>query len=313
MVKSIVTAMLSQNSQYVDGMGRAIPEDVQGNPAKIAELVGASYQVEKRSVFFKNADGTFSKAPGREVLVRPDTVFAALQAELTEHNLSISYGTAIKGGSIITVCAQLPAEYDITVGKGDTVKSFLIVSTDYKAKGKMKAIKGTIRSVSGATLSTTLEESTITDLMKSMKETVKEESQTFNLLVQTEMSNKDITKYFASVLEVDIADLGKTEKGGGKIVSTKTENILKGISQSYVNAPGAEQVKGTVWGALCAVTYYATHLKTVRDTTGSGVEVARAASNLTGDAGKLKARAFELALSYATRPSKAKVRDKVAA
>lgn len=310
MSKSIVTAMLSQNSQYVDGMGRVIPEDIRTNAGKIAEIVGATYHVEKRPVFFKNADGTFTKAPGREVLVRPDVVFAALQAELAEHNLKIAYGTAIKGGSLITVCAELPSEFDITVGKGgDTIKSFIVASADYNAKHKSRATKGMIRTVSGATLSTTLDESTIPELMAKMKALIKDESQTFNLLFQTEMSNKDITKYFASVLEVDPSELGKTDKAGNKVVSTKTENILKAITQSYVNAPGAELGKGTVWGALQAVCYYATHLKTVRDTSGSGAETARAASNLTGDANRLKVRALDLALSYATRPSKAKARE----
>lgn len=310
MTKSIVTAMLSQNSQHVDGMGRVIPEDIRTNPSKIAEMVGATYHVEKRPVFFKNADGTFTKAPGREVLVRPDSVFAALQAELAEHDLKIAYGNAIKGGSLITVCAELPAEFDITVGKnGDTIKSFLIVSADYNSRHKSRATKGMIRTVSGATLSTSQDESTIADLMKGMKALIKDESQTFNLLFQTEMSNKDITKYFASVLDVDPTELGKTDKSGNKVVSTKTENILKAITQSYVNAPGAELGKGTVWGALQAVCYYATHLKTVRDTSGSGVETARAASNLTGDANRLKQLALDLALSYATRPSKAKQRE----
>jgi hypothetical protein len=308
MSKSIVTAMLSQNSQYVDGMGRIIPEDAQGNPNKIAELIGATYHVEKRPVFFKQADGKFIKAIGRDVLVRPDGVFSALQTELADHNLKIAYGTAIKGGSLITVCAELPSEFDITVAKGDILKSFLIVSADYNSKHKSKATKGLIRTVSGATLSSSLEESTIADLMKVMKTLIRDESHTFKLLFDTEMSNKDITKYFSACLDVDPADLGRVSKGN-KVVSTKTENILKGITQSYVNAPGAEIGKGTVWGALQAVCYYATHLKTVRDTSGSGVETARAASNLTGDANRLKVTALDLALSYATRPSKAKQRE----
>lgn len=308
MSKSIVTAMLSQNSQYVDGMGRIIPEDIRGNPSKIADTLGATYQVEKRPVFFKNADGTFSKAPGRDVLVRPDGVFSALQAELAEHDLKIAYGTAIKGGSLITVCAELPSEFDITVSKNDVLKSFLVVSSDYNSKHKARATKGSIRIVSGATLSSSLEDSTVADLMKGMKALIKDESQTFKLLFDTEMSNKDITKYFSACLDVDPADLGKV-KAGNKLISTKTENMLKAITQSYVNAPGADIGKGTVWGALQAISYYATHLKTVRDTTGSGVETARAASNLTGDANRLKVLALDLALSYATRPSKAKQRE----
>jgi len=308
MSKSIVTAMLSQNSQYVDGMGKVIPADIQGNPSKIADMVGASFQVERRPVFFKNPDGTYSKAPGRDVLVRPDTIFSALQTDLADFDLKIAYGTAIKGGSLITVCAELPSEYDIIVGKNDLMKSFLVVSMDYNSKHKSRASKGLIRTVSGATLSTSIDESTVPEIMKNIKAQIKDEAQTFKLLFDTEMPNKDITKYFSNVLDVDPADIGKV-KAGSKLVSTKTENILKAITQSYVNAPGADLAKGTVWGALQAVAYYATHLKTVRDTTGSGTETARAASNLNGDANRLKVRALDLALSYATRPSKVKQRE----
>lgn len=310
MTKQIFNALLAQTKDHVDGMGRVIPAEMQTHPARIAELLGATYQVDKRPVYFKNAEGKFERAKDRDVLVRPDSVFTALQAELSDHDLKIAYGTAIKGGSLITVCAELPSEFDITVGgskANDVMKSFLIVSADYNTKHKSRATKGLIRTLSGATLSSSLEESTVAELMKGMKALVKEESQVFNLLLQTEMSNKDLTKFFASVVDIDPADLGKV-KGGNKVVSTKTENMLRAITESYVKAPGATHGKGTVWGALQAVSYYATHLKTVRDTTGSGTETARAASNLTGDAGRLKVRALDLALSYATRPSKEKQR-----
>jgi hypothetical protein len=56
---------------------------------------------------------------------------------------------------------------------------------------------------------------------------------------------------------------------------------------------------GTLWGALNAVTYYATHQKTVRDTSGTGTEAARVASNLDGDAAKLKLKALAVAQQFA--------------
>lgn len=56
--------------------------------------------------------------------------------------------------------------------------------------------------------------------------------------------------------------------------------------------------QGTAWGALNAVTYYATHVKGVRDSFGVGEGAARAASNLDGDAAVLKNRALMLAAAY---------------
>jgi len=97
---------------------------------------------------------------------------------------------------------------------------------------------------------------------------------------------------------VNIADLGRMNANGKKLVSTKTDNILKQLAASYSNAPGAAIATGTAWGAFNAVTYYATHLKTVRDTSESGENAARVASNLNGDAARLKVRALQLAASY---------------
>jgi len=300
---NIFTALSVRNSQS-PGMGTPIPEDARKSPAKIAELIGASHQMEQRPVYFKNANGTFTKAPDRDVLIRPNTVFESLQKELGEFGLHIAYGTTSKQGSLITVVAELPSEFEYTVGRGnDLMKSFIVATLDFKNKGKARATKGTLRTLSGATISPTLDETTIEDLMRRMKDIIRDENQTFNLLAQTEISNQDIMKYFANVMDVNIADIGKI-KDGSKIVSTKTENILKGMSESYVNAAGANEAKGTVWGALNAVLFYATHLKTVRDTNGTGEGTARAASNLIGDAARLKVRALDLALQIATRPVK---------
>lgn len=67
---------------------------------------------------------------------------------------------------------------------------------------------------------------------------------------------------------------------------------------THTKAPGAELSPGSVWAALNAVTFYATHVKTCRDTSGSGVEATRYASNLDGDAATMKVRALLLALSF---------------
>jgi hypothetical protein len=73
--------------------------------------------------------------------------------------------------------------------------------------------------------------------------------------------------------------------------------MLTALKNAYVNAPGAAIAHGSMWGALNAVTYYGTHEKTVRDTAKDGDDAARTASNMFGDAGRLKARAQMLALT----------------
>ena len=101
-------------------------------------------------------------------------------------------------------------------------------------------------------------------------------------------------RYFADVLEINIENLNQRDRNGREMVSTKARNMLAAIVTAYRQAPGAASATGTAWGALNAVTYYGTHVKTVRDTCDDGAAVARVSSNMTGDAAKLKARALAI-------------------
>lgn len=319
------------------GLGLPIPEDIANDPRKIAELCGATYAVEKRECFFKNSAGELVKAPGREVIVRADTdamlsiasdtryhvenrqpvdMFESFRDQLANEGLIISHAAVLRGGADICVCAMLPSEFDISVAQGDVLHSYITASTGYNGHST-KVMKGTIRVVCQNTLmaavqqamkagrinsiraSQLLEKDSISDMIANVKTLVDAERTVFDSLANTKMSDADVTRFFADVLEVNIADLGKEDKQGKKLVSTKTENILKQLAASYVNAPGASSASGTAWGALNSVTYFATHLKGIRDTSGSGENAARVASNLNGDAAKLKLRALELAASYA--------------
>lgn len=324
------------------GLGQEIPAEIAQDPRKIAELCGATFTVEKRECFFKNADDTYSKAPGRDVLVRSDTnkmlsvvsdnryhvknrqpidIFEAFRDELAQNNLEISHAAVLRGGADIVVCAKLPSEFDINVGrKGnklrDVIHNYVTASTGYNGHGTI-ATKSGLRVVCANThaaniaeadagdrlrairASTLLQVDSIANLIKQVKTLVDAERAQFDAMANTRMSDTDIARFFADVLEVNVADLGKVNANGSKLVSTKTQNILTHLASSYANAPGAAIATGTAWGAFNAVTYYATHLKTVRDTSGAGENAARVASNLNGDAARLKARALQLAASYA--------------
>jgi phage/plasmid-like protein (TIGR03299 family) len=262
---------------------------------------------------------------------QPIDIFEAFRDELAANNLVISHAAVLRGGADIVVCAMLPSEFDINVGeikanrrarrilaKGDKVKSYITASTGYNGRGTI-VTKGGIRVVCANTLaaaiteamgkdmirtiraSTQLETYSISDMIARVKTLVDAERTTYNELANTKMSNEDVSRFFADVLEVNIADLGTTDRNGKKMVSTKTENILTAMLESYTKGPGASEIIGSAWGALNAVTHYATHTKTCRDTTDSGTNAARVASNLNGDAAKLKLRALSLAAAYAEK------------
>ncbi len=315
------------------GLGKAIPTEIAKDPRKIAEFLGAIWTVETREAFYKKADGSYSPISGAAVQVRSDTgrvlsvtsdtryhvanrqpcdVFEAFRDELASNGMDISHAAVLRGGQQIAVSAVLNGDHDVIVGKGDVLKSYVTLSTGYDKKHGTKATKGTIRVVCANTLqmsinqaantdqlrviraSTELEFNSLKDLVAQVKYLEAAERNTFNDLANWEMRDADVARYFANVLEIKIEDLDKRNVNGKELVSTKSKNMLAALTNAYTKAPGAVIAQGSAWGALNAVTYYATHEKTVRDTTEDGATLARIASNISGDSAKLKQRALKL-------------------
>lgn len=320
------------------GLGQIIPAEIAKDPRKIAELVGGAYAVEKRDCFYRTASGSLMAALGKQVIVRSDTdallgvasdsryhvinrqpvdIFEAFRDELASNHLEISHAAVLRGGATIAVCATLPKDFDITVGKSDVVRTYTTLSTGYDTKHGTKRSLGGERVVCANTLamalqeaqengslrtiraSTEMTETSLKDLLAGIGEIICTEKRTYDRLANTQLTSDQVTRFFADVLEINIADLGKKKSNGGKLVSTKAENMLRELAAAYSSAPGAGMASGTAWGALNAVTYYATHIKTVRDMSGSGADAARVSSNLDGDAAKLKARALAMAANLA--------------
>lgn len=250
---------------------------------------------------------------------QPSDVFEAFRDELATENMEISHAAVLKGGQIIVVSALMSPDFDIDVGgKGrDIVKSYTNLSTGYDKKHGTKKSKSGMRVVCNNTLqasiaiakqigslktlraSQVLEADTLKSLVENTMLIVEAERIAYDAMANAKLSDADLSRYFADVLEVNIEDLGKVDRHGKKVISTKTENMLTALTAAYTQGRGAAVAHGNLWGALNAVTHYATHDKTVRDMSGDGEDAARVASNLFGDAAVLKERAQSLALSRA--------------
>lgn len=243
---------------------------------------------------------------------QPIDVFEAFRDELAREGLEISHAAVLRGGSVIAVSAILPADFDIVVGRNDRTRTYTTLSTGYAGEGSI-CTKGNIRVVCANTLAASIAEAkqsgkiktvrastlmqwdTLAKMVANAREMCKEQFAVFNAMANRQMSTHEVARYFADVLEINIADLNKVDPKTNKdLVSTRAKNMLTSLTEAYTKAPGADMAHGTAWGALHAVTYYATHEKGIRDTKGDGGDCARAASNMFGDAGALKARALAL-------------------
>lgn len=315
------------------GLGLAIEPAIAKDPRKIAKLLGATWKVESIPAYIKTAKG-FKQVPNAAVQVRSDNgealsitsadryhvqnrqpvdVLEAFREDLKKERLEISHAAVLKGGRVIAVSALLPPEHDMKINGKDLLKSYITLSTGYDRAHGTKATKGTIRVVCANTLemslnqsrkdgqiktvraSTRVTESGLSELVANIKHLEKIEREAFDAYANTRMKDADVARFFADVLEIKLEDLGKSDKQGNKLISPRAENMLTRLTEAYKDGPGARGASGTLWGAVNAVTYYATHEKTCRDTNDDGAMLARVSSNLVGDSAALKRRAVALA------------------
>lgn len=305
------------------GLGQIIDPSIAKDPAKIAEVLNATWTVIGKQCFVKDGDA-FIEIPNTIAQTRSDNgavlsvtsenryhtenrqpidILEAFRDELEKENLMISHAAVLKGGQIITVSARVP-DLDFTVGTNkDKITCFTSLSTGYdKSHGTLCVFDG-IREVCANThrmnvlqakrngtlhairASTKMETGSLKNLLAKGGEVITAYTELFGEFSRTSVSDAEVMKFFLDVLGIDPT---KPENE----LSTKAKNNIISLSNAYHKAPGANP--GTKWGLYNAVTYYATHQRTVRDHAGDGNDAARVVSNMFGSAGKLKARAAEL-------------------
>ncbi len=320
-----------QNGVAWHGLGAEIPADAAHDPVKLATLLKLDWTVDARAAYYENADGQFVPVPERVAQVRSDTgralsftsstryhttnrqprdLLADFVGKLNEAGAELSHGAVLRGGAVLAFSSKLPetgtvgtekvsryltlaTSYDKSLGTPSFVTDFCVVCantlragiSDTTKSGKLRVLRA----------STELAAGDIRRLLDDAETAQGPALALYNRMQDQKISDADATRYFANVLDLDMEKLGKTDAAGKLLVSTKQKNMLDALVLAYRRAPGAAQRGNTVWGALNAVTYFATHEKTCRDTDNSGEGTARVASNLFGSASQLKAKALQQA------------------
>lgn len=313
------------------GLGQPIPADIAKDPAKIAELVGAAYKVEKDQTYiFRN--GVKIAVPNRVALVRNDTdeilevlsdnrynvvqpvqYFESFRDSLAANHLVISSAGVLKGGRIVFVNARLDDEFKTDVMGLDKVESYLCLGGGYDGTLSSFGYVSSFRTVCWNTLSANLSQSKTGKRLFTVPHSsifdgkllaaalglfgkeLKVRAEVFNTLAGRKATQAQVARYFAEVSGVDLTETKLEE------VSKQKQAKLAALAEAYQNGPGAnlKSAKGTLWGALNAVTHYVDHLAGTRDTTTDGEERSRFASAQFGTGAEAKARALVIAMRMA--------------
>lgn len=321
------------------GLGNPIPKEHAKDPRMIAKLCGAGYQVYKAQVMFKDSNGTEHAFDNRQVLVRNDThaplevisetkynitqpveYFEAFRDQLAANDLVISSAGVLKGGRIVFVNAKLNRDFAIDVMGCDPSIAYLCLGGGYDTLLGHFGYLNSFRTVCWNTWSAAMAEHArgntlykathasvfdpvaIKTAMGVYGKELKVRANVFNALAAAKADMKEVQDFFATLLDIDPADLNKTDvKTGKPVISTRSRNQLLILANQYTAGPGAQlkSARGTWYGALNAVTHFVDHLAGTRDTTNDGSGKSRFASAQFGNGARTKARALELVMDAA--------------
>jgi phage/plasmid-like protein (TIGR03299 family) len=318
--------------------GNPIPEADANDPAKIAKHAGAEYPVYTSRVLYKDSDGQIRELDNNNVVIRRDTqsglgivsddsktvqpveYFEAFRDQLKKKDLKISSAGVLKGGRIVFCNARLSDDHDLVINKTDRIVRYVCIGGGYDGKLANFGYVSDFRTVCWNTLSanfsradsenrmfrighlSTFDGRALTSALGLLGPELKARAEVFNTLAGYQAQRDAVAKIFADALRVDEADIGAIDKETGKhVLSAVMRNKLETLSKLYESGPGADlsSAKGTLWGALNAVTHYVDHLAATRDTMKDGKAASRFASANFGQGVRIKQRALESAMALA--------------
>lgn len=260
------------------GLGVAIPEEIAKDPRKIAELVGAAYNVKKAPAMFQREEmgGLLEPVPNRQVLYRDDTgaalevlsdnrykivqpveYFEAFRDSLTANNLRISSAGVLKGGRIVFVNAKFTeGGYDV-LGI-DRTESYITMGGGYDGTMSSFGYLSDFRTVCWNTLSANLSKQGNAGRLFKVPHTAafdgkilgaalglagKElavRASVFNTLAGYKLHKGEVVKYFSDVMEIDHSKVGQVDSKSGKpLLSARLTNQLEALAEAYLQGPGA--------------------------------------------------------------------------
>ena len=303
------------------GLGVEVAENATG--AEMLKAAGMDWKVEQRTICMRgDVAGRVHIIPNFKAIVRndtkhtfciPTTKYHIVQnQEIVDtfreyceagHARMETIG-AVRNGAVVWALAKLNGGSNATLKGGDEMKGYLLMATSHD--GSMKTIgKATsVRVVCQNTLTAALSGKKAEFGMKHTSKWTDEKKAEARIAMGMAMENIQKVHKAAELLSnvnIDHSDwltfMSKLMGGEENVIDSQTASLTRmaqDIQDATVLSPGAqlESAKGTLWGAINGVTYFADHMRgRTQDT--------RLVSAWFGDSDLLKRTAVNVALEMA--------------
>jgi len=305
------------------GLGKNVSGSLTSKEAIVA--AGLDFQVEKRANYFKKTVGsTEVMEKGLKFQsVRTDTqdslgvvgpiwqphqnrqAFADMDEIVGRKEAIYETAGSLAGGARIWLLAKVKGL--ITLRGDDTVEKYLLLSNSHDGSTAIKLATTTIRPVCGNTLNLAIKEAESMGEVFSVRHTknaqkkinkamdflgiAQKQFADFGELAERLTQVKVNTKKFDDFLDNMGFDV---EAEGGKAMG-----IVDGLKNAFTSSPGSNlaSAKGTAWGVLNAVTFYADHERATamrKDSGFTSEAEARLNSSWFGSGDALKRKALKI-------------------
>lgn len=284
--------------------------------AEALEAAHLDWAVDKRQVFYKNAEGLFVPSE-HYVVARADTdealgvvtdsyqplqnkdAFSFVDALTATGEAKYETAGALFGGKKVWVLARIPG--NVKVAEGDEIEKYILLANTHDGTAALRCYITPVRVVCNNTLRLAAKhaESDVRIIHTGNLEGKIDEARRIlglavdayatleaqcQKLLKVVFSKAESYNYIDSVLEIK----------NPEDVSSRLRNIRESIAGIY-DSPKIDTEAGTLWGAYNAVTDYADHYSSI-----AKKDADKRFSSLTfGSGALLKARAYSIATQIA--------------
>lgn len=279
------------------------------------KAIGADFEVEKRSVYISDEDDNYRSIPGYASVVRRDTgvplsimrsrygvvqyreALGFLNEIIGNNKAEIYVGEVVDGGAKLHLIVKTLSFIDL--GGGEKFEFFFTISTSHDGSSGIQTMcspihnlsqtvytptgKGVVKLKHSANVTARL--ALANRIFSNMEAYFHSFGETIKDIVGINLTDQEAQDYFLSVVE------------GDSTRAQNTRNKLFDLYKSTGLCINLSSCQGTLFGAFMAIQQYADYYKTVRKSIRRSETDARIEARLTGDAAKMKAESFSMALA----------------